>query len=159
MKSSSLVTHAVERLCRAFEDHDYNPTPVIDLGTLVASADGSIDAEEIDAIRQLLEPILHTQLDGEIVGYLVAASAKVIGAAGVPSRMRLLAQILLDCGAAEDGMILALAVAWSNGGYSDAEKKVIDELALATRLPAARVEALSEKVKKAVGAGGPESKR
>ncbi len=150
MKSSSLVTHAVERLIREFEENDYNPTPVIDLGTLVASADGSIDDEEIDAIRQILEPILHTQLDGEIVGYLVAASAKVIAAAGISARIRLLGQILLDCGAAEDGMILALAVAWSNGGYSDAEKKIIDELAAATRLPPARVEALSAKVKAAV---------
>ena len=140
------VREAIDRLLDRFERGDYNPTPIIDLGALVANADGVIDAQEIDTLQQILEPLLGAQLDPELVGYLINASLDVIKAAGVEPRMRVLAEILMDCDAVEDGIIVALAVAYASEGLSDAERTLVTQLAKTCELPADRIAALISQV-------------
>ena len=41
-----IIATAVDDLCTAFDRHGYNPTPIIDIGVLVASADGKVDERE-----------------------------------------------------------------------------------------------------------------
>jgi tellurite resistance protein len=129
------VTEAVEVLCARFEAGDYNPTPLIDIGALIANADGVVDEQEIDTLRRILEPMLGAELDPQIVRFLIDASVQVIRGDGVDARVRLVAEILLDCDAVEEGMKVALGVAFASEGFSDAERVVIEKLAAATKFP------------------------
>lgn len=154
-----IVTEAVEVLCARFEAGDYNPTPLIDIGALIASADGVVDEQEIDTLRRILEPMLHAELDDQIVRFLIDASVRVIQADGVDARVRLVAEILLDCDAVEPAFIVALGVAFASEGLSDAERSVIEKLAAATRLPADRLNALIEKSRQSYEGIPPQSQR
>ena len=141
------VRDAITRLLDHFERGDYNPTPIIDLGVLVANADGVVDAREIETLRDILEPLLGAQLNAELVGYLVEASLSVIRSAGVEPRMRVIAEILMDCDAVEEGVIVALAVAYASEGLSGAERTLVTQLAKASELPDDRLAALIERVR------------
>lgn len=152
MKPPELVQQAAGMLRARFDLNEYNPTPIVDLGALVANADGTVDAEEIDALRLLIEPMLGAQLNAELVRYLIEASLKVIAAAGVEPRVRLLAEILMDCDAVEEGIIVALAVAHASEGISEAERAVIESLSRAAELPARRLDQLNEQVRAAFAA-------
>src|SRR5262245_8521082 len=134
-----MIQKTAQELRERFDQNEYNPTPIVDLGALVANADGSVDAKEIDALCEMLEPLLGTELNQELVGYLIEASLKVIEKAGVEPRIRLIAEILMDCDAVEEGMIIALAVAHASEGLSPAERGIIESLARAVELPAPRL--------------------
>ncbi|GAC1393482.1 MAG: hypothetical protein NVSMB47_00860 [Polyangiales bacterium] len=134
-------------LVTKFEAGGYNPTPALDLGALIAHADGAIDAEEMEALRMVLEPLLGAQLDPELVGDLIEASVDVIRQAGVEPRVRVIAEILLDCDAVEEGVLIALAVAFASQGLSPPERAVITQLARATRLEDDRLRALEARAK------------
>jgi len=153
------VTEAVEVLCARFEAGDYNPTPLIDIGALIANADGVVDAEEIDTLRRILQPMLGEEVDAEIVGFLIDASIRVIHADGVDARARLVAEILLDCDAVYQGIKVALGVAFASNGFSDAERAVIDKLARAAGMPDAQLTELIAKVRELYADIPPQSQR
>jgi tellurite resistance protein len=142
-----IVEPAIEQLCAAFERGGYNPTPIIDLGVLVASADGKVDARERDVLLDVFQTLLDTTLTPELVDHLVTSSLDVIEAAGAEPRARLVAAILADCDAVEPGIRVALAIAFASQGLSKAERTVIDRLAAGAGVPAARVEQLVEEVR------------
>jgi tellurite resistance protein len=152
MKPHPMIQKAASDLCARFDLHEYNPTPLVDLGALVANADGRVDTDELEALQQLLEPMLGARLNAELVGYLIQASLKVIDAAGEEARMRLLAEILMDCDAVEEGVIVALAVAHASDGISAAERSLIERLARTAALPLTRLEELNRQVKAAIEA-------
>ena len=158
MSMQTVVRPAIDELCAAFESGGYNPTPIIDLGVLVAAADGSVDEGERAMLSDVFQTLLGTSLSGEVVDHLVTASREVIEAAGAGPRARLVAAILLDCGAVEPGIIVALAVAFASEGYSGAERAVIEGIADAAKLPRARLEELVTKVR-AYAVDGPTSVR
>ncbi len=144
-----LVLDAVHALVTKFDAGDYNPTPVVDLGALVANADGHVDPQELDALCAIFEPLLGAALDRELVSMLVDASVQVAQAAGTEARIRVIAEILADCDAVEPALIVALAVAFASDGLSDAERGVVAALARATQQPEARVTELTERVRRA----------
>src|SRR5690348_1014669 len=94
-----IIHPAIEELCSAFEKNGYSPTPIIDLGVLVANADGTIDEREREILREIFQELLETKLTREVVDALVSASAEVAEAAGAEPRARLVAAILHDCDA------------------------------------------------------------
>jgi tellurite resistance protein len=145
-----MIQEAARTLRARFDLHEYNPTPIVDLGALVANADGSVEPEEIEALGQLLEPMLGAELDAELVGYLVEASLRVIAAAGIQPRVRVIAEILKDCNAVEEGILIALSVAYAKEGISSAERSLIESLARAADLPSARLAELDQKVQRAL---------
>jgi len=153
------VTEAVEVLCARFEECAYNSSPMIDNGALVANADGVVDAEEIDTLRRILQPMLGEELPAEIVGFLIDASIRVIKGDGVDARARLVAEILMDCDAVEQGLRVALGVAFASNGFSDAERGVIEKLADATKFPRASLDALIVKVRELYSDIPPQSQR
>jgi tellurite resistance protein len=153
------VTEAVEVLCARFEAGDYNPTPLIDIGALIANADGVVDAEEIDTLRRILQPMLGEELEADVVGFLIDASVRVIQGDGVDARARLVAEILMDCDAVEQGLKVALGVAFASNGYSDAEKGVIDKLARAMNFPQPQLDALVAKMRELYSDIPPQSQR
>ena len=153
-----IVDPAIEKLCAAFDKGGYNPTPIIDLGVLVAGADGAVDDKERDLLRDVFQTLLDTKLSPDVVDALVVASLDVILAAGSEARERLVAAILVDCDAVEPGILVALAVAFASEGLSKHERDVITRIARHAGLDDARLEALVETVRKRSG-GDPISVR
>ena len=147
MSTDGLLDAAIADLCERFDKNGYNPTPIIDLGVLVANADGVVDEAEVTALRGIFQRLLGEQIDAELVGHLVDASREVIDAAGVGPRLRLLAEILQDCDAVEQGITVALGVAYASEGLSASERTLVSELAGAAGLPDGRLEELIESVR------------
>ena len=154
-----IIGPAIEELCAAFERHGYNPTPVIDLGVLVAHADGDIDERERGLLLEVFQALLETKLTSEVLDAVVSASVEVLTAAGAEARARLVAAILMDCEAIEAGLRVALAIALASEGLSNAERRVIDRVAEAAGVPRARVEELVEEVRQYAPEGGPDDAR
>jgi len=147
MRHNRLLQKAVAALCARFEHGGYNSTPAIDLGVLVANADGVVDENETAALGEIFEALFGARFNFELVGFLIQASREVIEAAGVDSRVRLVAEILKDCEAVEQGIAVALGVAYASEGLSDAERGIITRIAKAAELPDERLERLIEKVR------------
>jgi tellurite resistance protein len=154
-----IIAPAIEDLCAAFELGGYNPTPVIDLGVLIANADGTVDAQEHALLSEVFQTLLETKLTPEVVDALISASVEVIKVAGAEPRARLVGAILHDCAAAEPGLRVALAIAFASEGLSQSERSIIDRIAEAAGVPDARVSELVEEVKKHTDDGGPTSAR
>jgi tellurite resistance protein len=152
MKGEALIRQAVQTLCERFERGDYNPTPILDLGVLVANADGTVDEEELAALQTIFGSLLDAQLDGEMVGHLIEASRQVIDLAGVNPRIRLIGEILKDCNAVEQGVTVALGVAYASGGLSPSERTMVTAIGDAGGLSSGRLEELIESVRLAVEA-------
>jgi tellurite resistance protein len=142
-----IVAAAIDQLCAAFERYGYNPTPIIDLGVLVVSADGVVDTKEREMLADVFQTLLDTKLSAEVVDHLTTASLQVIDAAGAESRARLIAEILRDCDAVEPGILVALAVAFASEGLSPEERVVIERIADAADLPRPRLEELIGRVR------------
>ncbi len=166
----ALVEDAINQLCAAFERGGYNPTPIVDLGVLVANADGKVDPDERAILLDIFQTLLDTKLTAGQVDHLVTASLEVIQLAGVDARARLLGAILDDCHAAEPGLVVALAVAFASEGLSSAERTILEKLADATGLPRTRIDELARtfgssvaegptSVRNLLGAAGPPSSR
>ncbi len=150
----TFVVNAIDQLCVAFERNGYNPTPIVDLGVLVASADGKVGAKERAILLEVFQALLDTTLTAELVDHLVTASLEVIEAAGAESRARLVSAILSDCDAVEPGVRVALAVAFACDGLSAAEKAAIARIADAGGMTAARLEELTREVETRAKAEG-----
>jgi tellurite resistance protein len=149
-----LVDRAIMELCTRFDAGGYNPTPIIDLGVLVARADGKVDADERRALRDVFEALLDEQLPVDVVGHLISASLEVIEQAGPSARARLVAEILEDCDAVEEGLVVALAIAIASEGFSDAERAVVEQIADDANFPRAELAELVERVRATAGDRG-----
>jgi tellurite resistance protein len=145
-----VVEDAVADLCAKFEEGGYYPTPIVDLGVLVARADGVVDTKERQLLRDVFEGLLGTRLSPEVVDQLIQASLDVIEQAGVEARAQLVAEILQDCSATEQGILVALAIAFASEGFSQAERSVIEMVARAARLSPDRFDALVAQIKSKV---------
>lgn len=148
MSLLDVVGPAIDQLCQAFDKGGYNPTPIIDLGVLVAHADGTVDDRERGMLSDVFTTLLGTTLPSEVVDALVTASVEVIQQAGPESRARLVGTILHDCDAGEHGLVVALAVAFASEGLSSAEQKVVDRIAEAAGVSRGRLAELTNKVRK-----------
>jgi tellurite resistance protein len=153
-----IVAPAIEQLCAAFSRNGYNPTPIIDLGVLVANADGKVDDRERETLLAVFQTLLDTALPSDVVDNLVTASLEVIKVAGPEARARLIAEILVDCDAVEEGIVVALTVAFASEGFSAAERKVIERIADEAGLPRQRLGELVKKIEKEFD-GDPKSLR
>ena len=144
----AVIASAINELCAKFERHGYNPTPIIDIGVLVANADGAVDMRERDMLLDVFQTLMGTSLTPQVVDHLVTASVEIIEAAGAEARARLVALILLDCDAVEAGVRVALAIAFASQGLDKAERKVIERIATAGGLSTARLAQLTADVRK-----------
>jgi tellurite resistance protein len=142
-----IISSAVDKLCAAFERGGYNPTPIIDIGVLVLSADGKVDDREREMLLDVFQNLLNTTLTPEVVDHLVTASLEVIEAAGAESRARLVAEILRDCDAVEPGVRVALALAFASQGLSKAERAVVERIATAGGMSRERLDKLVAEIR------------
>lgn len=143
-----VLAAAIDELCTAFERGGYNPTPIVDIGVLIASADGVVDARERAMLLEMFQTLLNTALSPDLVDHLITASLEVIEAAGAESRARLVAATLRDSNALEAGIRVALALAFATDGLSDAEQRMIERIASAGGMKAARLRELTNEIRK-----------
>ena len=142
-----IIAGAIDQLCAAFERCGYNPTPIIDIGVLVLSADGKVDEREREMLLDVFQTLLNTTLTPEVVDHLVTASLEVIEAAGAESRARLVVEILRDCDAVEPGLRVALGLAFASQGFTKTERAVVERMANAGGVTPARLEQLVEEIR------------
>jgi hypothetical protein len=147
VKPHPIIEEAVGVLCSRFEAGGYALTPVIDIGALIANADGSVDEEELEMLGYLFEALLGSHLGKEALRPLVRASLQVLLEAGLEPRARFLTEILVDCHAVEEGLTVALGVAFASEGLSNAERDIISTMAKCARMPQKQLDALIEKVR------------
>ena len=143
-----IIANAIDELCTAFERQGYNPTPIIDIGVLVASADGTVDERERAMLLDVFQTLLDTTLTAEVVDHLVTASLEIIEAAGAESCARLVGAILMDCDAVEPGVRVALGLAYASHGLDKDERIVVERIATAGGVSAKRLAELTEEVGK-----------
>ena len=142
-----LIATAIDELCLAFYRGGYNPTPIIDLGILIASADGEVDDHERAVLLEVFQALLNARLTPEIVDHLVTASLDVMAVAGAASRARHVAAILHDCDALEPGIRVAITLALASRGLSAAEFEVIERIALAGGMKAPRLREIASELR------------
>jgi tellurite resistance protein len=128
-QSHPVIDTSVQALLSRFEAADYGILPIVDLGTLIANADGKIDEAERRLLRYLFQILLGTRMSPAMVHHLLGVSLEALGSADRDARARLIAEILLDCDAVEPGLTIALAVAFSSEGLSPEERRLIEIIA------------------------------
>ena len=152
MTPHPVIRDAVESLCSRFEEGGYALTPIIDLGTLVVNADGAVDDGELEMLRYLYHALLGSQFSPDTLQHLVRSSSQVVSEAGIEARARLIAEILLDCDAVEEGLTVALGVAFASDGLADSERALIASIASAAAVSAGDLDVLIERVRSTVAA-------
>jgi hypothetical protein len=126
---------------------------IVDLATLIASADGKIDQSELEILSDALTVFLADNLEPAIVQSFVESSQRSLESSGMPARIRNLARTLWSCGAAEHGLIVAIAVAYASFGLAQPERDLILSLSDATGVPRERLYTLIDTVRSAVDPG------
>lgn len=149
MSLGSLLEDTVAALIERLAAMDYYPTPIIDLGVLVAQSDGVIEPEELGVLRELFGELLGTKLRGRLAQHLVDASLEVTKMAGAEPRIRVLSEILVDCGAVEEGLIVAASIANASQGIGSSERALLESLAKACNAPADLLSRVITRVEKA----------
>ncbi len=147
------IARALERLCRLAETAHHGRQCVVDLLTLVASADGEIDEAETEALGRALGVLLGGEPLPEVVQLLIQSSLDSIRERGRHERIAEIAEALIDSEAVEDGLTVAVAVAYASYGFSRPERETIDALARLTGTSAERVVEIVATVRREVDPG------
>ena len=129
----------IDALLAHFPAGDEGLIAVVDLAVLVAIADGQIDDAEMTALAESIEAMVGGRLAASLVGHLVTESRAQIRALGPDECARAVGSMLAARGASEDGVELALAVAWASEDVSAVELERIEQVAKAAGVSDERV--------------------
>ncbi len=136
--------HATERISRAVPamvgairdaatgvSQDEVAELVTHIGVLVAAADGEIDDFEVAVLAQIFASLGDTgdAGDADTVRQRVERSASWLGSGGAGNAARALARRLSKEGAMNEGLALAIAVAYANSGVAPEERSLIECIA------------------------------
>ena len=113
---------------------------LLELGYLVASADGFADEESV-SLANLLERVTASAIDRAALELHFRDLDQAVAALGRRERLARLAAEL-DGGAAEEAIGLAATIAMADGRLSEAEHGVLLELGEHLQLPQGRIRAL-----------------
>jgi tellurite resistance protein len=141
-------------LCERMQAVPEGPSRVVDLVTLVANADGTVDDAEREALARTLSVLLGNKLHAGLVDQLIRSSIEDAAREGVEARIAAVAEALRGCNVVEEGLLVGLAVAYSSFGLSRPERAVINALAAACGVPRERLAALIRRVRIEVDPGG-----
>lgn len=142
MKPTPEISSLTDALLARFGSSDRGLTAAVDLAVLVAMADDRIDKDEMAALAASINGFFGVSVAPAVVKHLVAESRTKIRQQGAEARARDIGQTLSAHGAGEDGLRLALAVAWASEGVAASERAAIDVVAESAGVPRERVDAL-----------------
>lgn len=137
----------IDEVLTHFEKGDSGYATIIDLAVLIAMADGKIDAIEMAALTESVEAIVGARLVPSVAKHLVTQSRADVREKGVEASAKSIGEILAKHGAAEDGLLFGLAVAWASEGLAPAERERLEAVARAAGVSAERFAELSEAVR------------
>jgi tellurite resistance protein len=132
----------VDALAAKLGDTDEAATATVDLAVLVAAADGTIDAAEKAALAVMLESIMRGAVATQVIRHLIRESKNQIEAAGADARARSIGHLLANQGAVDEGLRLALAIAYASEGLAAVERELIATIGKAAGVSPGRFEAL-----------------
>jgi tellurite resistance protein len=150
---SLTLDEAESTLCARVASYPHASKRLVDLLCLVAAADGEVDDEERAALSRTLAVLLGNDLQEAIVSLLIRGSLDEIDIHGFQPRIELVAQALRECSAVEEGLMLAIAMAYVTDGFSQPERSVVRGLAKAMGVTDARLAALVQSVRDQVDPG------
>jgi tellurite resistance protein len=150
---SLTLDQAESTLCARVASYPHASKRLVDLLCLVAAADGEVDDEEKAALARTLAVLLGSDLQEAIVSLLIRGSLDEIDVHGFQPRIELVAQALRDCSAIEEGLMLAIAMAYVSDGFSQPERSVVRGLAKSMGVTDARLQALVQSVREQVDPG------
>jgi tellurite resistance protein len=125
-----------------FGADDEGVSTAVDLAVLVAVADGVIDAAERAALAGAIEVVMGATVAPSVVRHLVLESRNQILAAGTEARARAIGGALAARGAIDEGLRMALAIAFASEGLAAMERAHIATMARAAGVTDARLEGL-----------------
>jgi tellurite resistance protein len=120
---------------------------VVDLMCLIAQADGSISEPERDALGAVLKALMGSHLHEAVVKHLIRSSLREIAKDGAEKRLRAIAQMLNAHQLAEDGLILAMSIAFAGDGMTAPERAMLKFFATQISVVPARFDALIDRVR------------
>lgn len=106
---------------------------VVELGVLVAAADGVIDDAELEALAVLVDGSLGAHVDKKLVRHFVREARNVIQAEGTEAAAARIGGVLRDRDVGPEGLAVAEAIALASQGISDVEQAALDGLLAAQR--------------------------
>ena len=124
---SPRVKEALKTILQRFEEHEFAPMPIVDLGVMIAQADGKFDAAEALALTSL-------------VGRLLGAVLRDCDA--VEPAFVVAVELALSTERSPDSLRLVKAAKPAPRRIRDPERRVLEQLADAAGLPRSRLEAL-----------------
>jgi tellurite resistance protein len=137
----------IDALCIAFKDSQYGLTPVVDLATLIACADGVVDEAETEALVHTLRRLLGPLMPEKVARQLIDASLDVVRGAGVEMQASTVGLALAARGMVEQGLALAVAVALASNDVSPEERRAIEIIASAAGYPLVQLNVLIDRVR------------
>lgn len=149
VKSTNELQPLTDALLARFGEDDAGLVAAVDLAVLVAMADEHIDEAEMAALGSSIEGLIGGHVAGHIAKHLVAESRRKSKAVGTAARAGEIGSTLAQHGAGEDGLRLAIAIAWVSDGVSPPEKAAIDVVAASAGVSPERVDALMRAAKPA----------
>ncbi len=120
---------------------------VVDLLCLVAQADGVINEAEREALAVVLKALMGTHLHEAVVKHLIRSSLREIASQGVDKKIATIGATLLTCQLAEDGLVLAMMIAYTGDGLTAPERAILKKLAASLRIAPERLDALVDRVR------------
>jgi tellurite resistance protein len=141
----------IDEVLTHFAHGDAGLGTIVDLAVLVAMADGKIDAVEMAALTESVEAIVGSRLVISMVKHLVTQSRADIRGKGIEAAAQSIGAILAKQGAAEDGLLLGLAVAFASEGLAVAEREVLEGVSRAAGVSPERFAELVEAVRPGEG--------
>jgi tellurite resistance protein len=142
VKPNAHIKSLMDALRAKLGDADEALIASVDLAVLVAMADGTIDPDERAALTAALDAVMKAQMAAPVVRHLIRESKNQIDAEGPQARAKAIGHQLADHGAADEGLRLALAIAFSSEGMCDVERDIIAVIAEAAGVSDARFAAL-----------------
>lgn len=115
---------------------------LVELGFLIASADGFAD-EERKALAGLLELVTSETIDREMLELHLGELAEQVDILGRTQRLARTAEELADPGAADDALAFAALVSMADGTLGQTELDALVELGGFLSIPADRVRSLA----------------
>jgi hypothetical protein len=144
VKPTNDLQPLIDALLARFNDSDEGLTTIVDLTVLVAMADGRIDEAEMTALMGTIETLMGTRLSLAVAKHLVTQSRSQIRNVGAAARARDVGASLAAHSASEEGVRLALAIAWTSEGVSAEEHAIIGVVAATAGVAADRLQALAD---------------
>jgi|HubBroStandDraft_6_1064221.scaffolds.fasta_scaffold157337_2 tellurite resistance protein len=142
MKPDKTLKPLLDALLARLPVGDEGLVAVVDLAVLVAMADGKFDDAERAVVTSSIETIVGGRLSRSVLQHLTSESRAQLRALGPDASARRIGELLAASGCAEEGLRVALAVAWSSDGLADVERARIVQVAEGAGLTAERVDEL-----------------